>query len=109
MSLLESYVLGLRSGDAEKMGAVFAEDGLFHDEAPTVAGMDPIILNGRAAIVENFGALLANGGITIDNVAFNQNAMRYDIVMSPDFVIRCLGVYQDRDGLITEYRVTAVG
>ena len=48
-------------------------------------------------------------GAWCDNVAFNQNAMRYDIVMSPEFVIRCLGVYVERDGLISEYRVTAVG
>ena len=109
MSLLEPYVEGLRGGDAQKMGAVFAEDALFHDEAPKSVGMDLIELRGRAAIVESFSKMLAGGGMTVEHVAFNGNAMRYDIVMSPDLSIRCLGVYTERDGLITEYRVTAAG
>ncbi len=109
MSLLEPYVEGLRSGSAEKMGAVFSDDGLFHDEAPATVGMDPIVLKGREAIVDNFRSLLANGGMVVEDVAYNANALRYDIVMGPEMRIRCLGVYQERDGLITEYFVTAVG
>ena len=109
MSLLEAYVEGLREGDAAKVGSVFSDEALFHDEAPCTVGMDPIHLEGRAAIVENFAKLLASGGMTIDNVAFNDNAMRYDIVMSPELSICCLGVYKEEDGKIVEYNVTAVG
>jgi len=108
MSLLEAYITGLREGDAEKIGSVFADDALFHDDAPRTVGMDPIILRGRAAIVENFAKLTAAGGLKIENVAFNDNAMRYDIVTSPELSIRCLGVYQQRDGEIVEYFVTSV-
>ncbi len=108
MSLLESYVEGLREGDAEKIGSVFSDDALFHDDAPRTVGMDPIILRGRAAIVENFAKLTAGGGLTIDNVAFNENSMRYDIVMSPEMSICCLGVYKEEGGKIAEYFVTAV-
>ena len=108
MNLLETYVEGLREGDAAKVGSVFSEDARFHDEAPRTVGMDPIILSGRAAIVENFAKLLAHGGMTIDAVAFNDNAMRYDIVMSPELSICCLGVYKEEGGEIVEYFVTSI-
>jgi len=108
MSLLQTYIEGLRAGDAPRMGTVFSERALFHDDAPRTLGMDPIILRGRAAIVENFQKLLANGGMTVDNVAFNDNAIRYDIVLGPDTSIRCLGVYKEEGGQITEYFVTSV-
>jgi hypothetical protein len=108
MSLLEAYVAGVREGDADKVAAVFAEDGVFYDEAPTTLGMDAIDLKGREAILANFRALLANGGLVLDDVAFNGRAMRYDVVMGPAMKIRCLGVYTERDGLIARYDVTAV-
>ncbi len=108
MSLLETYVEGLREGDAAKVGSVFSDAALFHDDAPRTVGMDPIILRGRAAIVDNFAKLMVRGGLTIDNVAFNDNAMRYDIVMSPELSICCLGVYQEKDGKIVEYFVTSI-
>ena len=108
MSLLKIYVEGLREGDASKVGSVFTNEALFHDEAPRTVGMDPIILRGRAAIVDNFAKLMAQGGLTIENVAYNDNAMRYDIVMSPELSICCLGVYQEEDGKIAEYFVTSI-
>ena len=109
MNLMETYVEGLREGDASKVGSVFSDEALFNDDAPRTVGMDPIILRGRAAIVDNFAKLLAHGGLTIDNVAFNDNAMRYDIVMSPELSICCLGVYKEEDGKIVEYYVTSTG
>lgn len=108
MILLETYVEGLREGDAAKVGSVFSDAALFHDDAPCTVGLDPIILRGRAAIVDNFAKLLVHGGLTIDNVAFNDNAMRYDIVMSPELSICCLGVYKEEDGKIVEYFVTSI-
>ena len=47
--------------------------------------------------------------MTLENVVYNENAMRYDIVMGQDITVKCLGVYRERDGKITEYYVTAVG
>lgn len=107
MSLLQQYVEGLRDGDAEKLAAVFSADALFNDEAPSAMGMDAIVLNGADAIRENFSGLLANGGMNIQNVCICGPAMRYDIVLSPDFSIRALGVATEKDGKIVEYQVRA--
>ena len=83
-------------------------DALFNDEAPRAMGMDAIVLKGAAAIRENFSGLLANGGMNIENVCINGNAMRYDIVLSPDFSIRALGVATVENNRIASYEVMAV-
>lgn len=107
MSLLKKYSEYLNAGEAEKLTALFTEDALFHDEAPTKLGQDPLILNGRNEIASFFDAILAGGGLGITNVGINGNAMRYDVSLG-DTSLLALGVVTEEHGLIKEYRVIGV-
>ena len=108
MSLLQSYVDAMREGDAQRAAALFSEDALFHDEAPRAVGMDPLVAKGREAIQELFSRLVANGGLRIESVCICRNAMRYDVVVTEEMVVKTLGVATEEGGLITEYQVRAV-
>ncbi len=107
MSLLQTYIDGLRAGDASLVASIFSEDALFNDEAPVAMGMDPIVLNGRAAIEENFGAMLGGGGLNLADVCILDNVMRYDIVIAEGMVVKALGVATVKDGQVVEYQVRA--
>jgi ketosteroid isomerase-like protein len=107
MSLLKTYIDGLKKGDAEQVASVFTEDAVFNDKAPEAMGMDAIVLQGKVAIQENFTGLLANGGLTIEDVAFCGNAVRYDIVIAEGLVVKALGLATETDGLISHYEVEA--
>ena len=107
MSLLATYVEGLKEGNAEKVGSVFSENALFNDQAPKVMGMDAIVLNGRDAIQENFAGFFTNGGMNVENICINGSAMRYDIVLGEGLAIKALGVAKEENGTIVEYEVQA--
>jgi hypothetical protein len=113
MPLLQSYVDGLREGDADKVASVYSETALFNDEAPSAMGMDPIVLNGRDAVRDNFAALMGGGGMDIQNVCImedtnkNIEVMRYDIVLGEGLAIKALGVATVKDGEIVDYQVQA--
>jgi hypothetical protein len=104
MNLLEKYCEYAKAGDSGKFSDLFAEDAIFHDEAPTQIGMDPIHLEGRAAIKETFDMIFSQGGTDIANIAIYGNAMRYDVI-SGDVTFPCLGVMQEENGLIKQYNV----
>lgn len=107
MSLLENYIEGIKSGDADKVATVFAENALFNDAAPEAMGMDALVLNSREAIRENFATLLANGGLNVQDVCFTGNAVRYDIVLAPELVVKALGLATVENGQIVRYDVVA--
>ncbi len=107
MHLLEQYSQHLKDGDAKKLAALFTEDAVFNDYAPTALDQPPISLKGRKEIEALFEALLANGGLNVINVGVNGNAMRYDIDLG-GMVMLALGVMETKGDLIKEYNVTAV-
>jgi len=107
MNLLETYSQCLRAGDAARIGALFAEDAEFYDEAPAKLGLDPIIVKGRQNIEEFFKQTFKHGGMNVSNIAINGNAMRYDVAVGK-IVLLCLGVVAKEKGLIKQYRVIAV-
>ncbi len=107
MNLLQAYCDYVKAGDAKKVASLFTEDAYFLDEAPVKLGLDPIESNGKKAIEEMFEGLLAGGGLKIDNINTNQNAMRYDVDLG-GIVVLTLGVMKEENGLIKEYKVTAV-
>lgn len=107
MSILETYVQCLKSGDAPRIAALFAEDAVFHDEAPTKMGFDPIIVKGRPDITEFYQKTFKRGAMSVNNVGINGNSMRYDVVVGKMSLL-CLGVVTEEKGLIKEYRVIAV-
>ena len=104
MNLLEKYCECAKAGDAEKFSELFAEDGIFHDDAPTQIGMDPLHLEGRAAIRETFDMIFSQGGMEIANVAIYGTAMRYDVI-NGDITFLALGVVKEENGLIKQYNV----
>ncbi|MBN2098288.1 MAG: nuclear transport factor 2 family protein [Dehalococcoidia bacterium] len=107
MSILETYVESLKAGDASRIAALFAEDAVFHDEAPAKMGFDPIIVRGHRDIEEFYRKTFKHGGMKVSNVGINGNAMRYDVVVGK-LSLLCLGVVTEEKGLIKQYRVTAV-
>ncbi len=107
MSLLQAYCDYVKAGDVKKVASLFTEDAYFLDEAPVKLGLDPIEANGKKAIEEMFEGLLAGGGLTIENIGINGNAMRYDVNLGGMSVL-ALGVMKEENNLIKEYRVTAV-
>ena len=107
MSILETYVQSLKAGDAPRIAALFAEDAVFHDEAPAKMGFDPIIVKGHQNIEEFYRKTFKRGGMSVSNVGINGNAMRYDVVVGKISLL-CLGVVSEEKGLIKEYRVIAV-
>ncbi len=104
MHLLERYCEHLKEGEVEKFCDLFAEDAIFHDEAPTQIGMDALHLEGKAAIKETFSMVIPPEGIEIDNIAVYGNAMRYDL-KNGDITFLALGVMKEENGLIKEYNV----
>jgi len=107
MNLLETYSQCLKAGDATRIGALFAQDAGFHDEAPAKVGLDPIRVNGRRNIEEFFKQTFKHGGMNVSNIGINGNAMRYDVTVGK-IVLLCLGVVKEEKGLIKQYRVIAV-
>jgi hypothetical protein len=107
MNLLDTYSQCLKAGDGTKIGALFAEDAEFYDEAPVKAGLDPIRVSGRRNIEEFFKQTFKHGGMNVSNVGINGNAMRYDVAVGK-MVLLCLGVVTEEKGLIKQYRVIAV-
>jgi len=107
MSILETYVQSLKAGDAPRIAALFAEDALFHDEAPAKIGFDPIIVRGHQNIEEFYRKTFKHGGMDVCNIGINGNAMRYDVTVGK-IVLLCLGVVSEEKGLIKQYRVIAV-
>jgi len=107
MSILETYVQCLKAGDALRIAALFAEDAVFHDEAPAKMGFEPIIVKGHQNIEEFYRKTFKRGGMSVSNVGINGNSMRYDVVVGK-IVLLCLGVVTEEKGLIRQYRVIAV-
>ena len=107
MSLLETYSQCLKAGDATRIGALFAQDAEFHDEAPAKLGLDPIIVKGRQNIEEFFKQTFKHGGMNVGNIGINGSSMRYDVTVGK-IVLLCLGVVTEEKGLIKQYRVIAV-
>jgi len=107
MSILETYVQCLKAGDALRIAALFAEDAVFHDEAPAKMGFEPIIVKGHQNIEEFYRKTFKRGGMSVSNVGINGNSMRYDVVVGKISLL-CLGVVTEEKGLIKEYRVIAV-
>ena len=107
MNLLETYSQCLKAGDGARIGALFAEDAEFHDEAPVKVGLDPIAVKGRQNIEEFFRQTFKHGGMNVSNIGINGNAMRYDVAVGK-IVLLCLGVVKEEKGLIKQYRVIAV-
>jgi hypothetical protein len=107
MNLLETYSQCLKAGDGARIGALFAEDAEFHDEAPAKVGLDPIRVSGRRNIEEFFRQTFKHGGMNVGNIGINGNAMRYDVTVGK-IVLLCLGVVKEEKGLIKQYQVIAV-
>ena len=107
VSILGTYVECLKAGDAARIAALFAEDAVFHDEAPAKMGFDPIIVRGQRNIEEFYSKTFKRGGMSVSNVGINGNSMRYDVVVGKISLL-CLGVVTEEKGLIKEYRVIAV-
>jgi hypothetical protein len=107
MSILETYVQCLKAGDAPRIAALFADDAVFHDEAPAKMGFDPIIVKGHQNIEEFYSKTFKRGGMSISNVGINGNSMRYDVTVGKISLL-CLGAVTEEKGLIKEYRVIAV-
>jgi hypothetical protein len=107
MNLLETYSQCLKAGDGVRMGALFAEDAEFYDEAPAKLGLDSIRVRGRRNIEEFFKETFKHGGMNVSDIGINGNAMRYDVAVGK-IVLLCLGVVTEEKGLIKQYRVIAV-
>jgi hypothetical protein len=107
MTILETYVQCLKAGDAPRIAALFAEDAVFHDEAPVKMGFDPIIVRGHQTIEDFYRKTFKRGGMDVSNVGINGNSMRYDVVVGKISLL-CLGVVTEEKGLIKQYRVIAV-
>jgi hypothetical protein len=107
MNLLETYSQCLKAGDGVGMGALFAEDAEFYDEAPAKVGLDSIRVRGRRNIEEFFKQTFKHGGMNVSNIGINGNAMRYDVAVGK-IVLLCLGEVKEEKGLIKQYRVIAV-
>ncbi len=105
-SLLERYSQLLQMGDARSIAALFAEEGGFHDDAPLKLGFEPIAVQGRANIEDFFKETFKRGGMKVSNIAINGNAIRYDVAVGK-FLLLCLGVATEENGLIKAYRVVA--
>ena len=107
MNILDTYSQCLKAGDGPRIAALFAEDAVFHDEAPAKMGFDPIIVRGQRNIEEFFKQTFKHGGMNVSNIGINGNAMRYDVAVGK-IVLLCLGVVTEEKGLIKKYRVIAV-
>jgi len=107
MNLLQDYIEHLKTGEATRIAALFAEDGEFYDDAPGKLGAPPIDVKGRNNIEAFFRQTFVRGGLEVTNIGINGNAIRYDVHVG-GMVLLCLGVAGVKGRLIKQYRVTAV-
>ena len=106
MNLLEMYCEFLKKGDVDGLCEIFAEDAVFHDEAPVQIGQKPIHLEGIKAIRQMFGTMIPSDGMGISNVVVYENAMRYDIQLG-NMLFLALAVMKVENGRIKELQVVA--
>lgn len=107
MHILERYIDCLKKGDPDGFAELFADDAIFHDEAPAKKGRDVLHLEGKTAIHQIFRMYLATGLMKVGNVEVKDNTMKYDIIYN-GAVSPVLGtILEEKDGKIKKYHVTS--
>ncbi len=103
--ILQKYVAGLNSGNAEQVAALFAEECSFVDGGARPWKFPDVVASGREGVKKAFEGVFATYTVKANIVRQNPNSMEYDVDLA-ELHIPCIGAATvDENGLITEYIV----
>lgn len=104
MTILEKYVAGLNSGDANQVAELFTDDCKFDDGGARPFGFDDLCVQGKENLRTALQGVFASAAVKAEIVKQNPNSMEYDVKLG-ELMIPCIGAMSEKDGLITEYIV----
>ena len=103
--ILQQYVAGLNSGNADKVAALFAESCDFVDGGARPFDFPDVVASGREAVREAFRGVFETYEVKAKIVKLNPNSMEYDVFLA-GLEIPCIGTATlDEQGKIKEYLV----
>ncbi|WKY44072.1 nuclear transport factor 2 family protein [Eubacteriaceae bacterium ES2] len=104
MTILDKYVAGLNSGDADQVASLFAEDCKFDDGGARPFGFDDLAVEGRENLRAALQGVFGSAAVKATIIKQNPNSMEYDVNLG-ELSIPCIGAVSVKDGLIQEYIV----
>lgn len=94
----------LNSGDAAKIGSLFTEDARFDDGGARPFGFDDLYSQGREKIEQAFAGVFSQFKVKAELLETKKNMMFYNVTLG-DLFIPCIGIVEEKDGLIKAYTV----
>ena len=103
--VLEKYVAGLNSGNADHVAELYADECSFVDGGARPFGFPDVVANGREGVRDAFKGVFETYKVEAKIVKLNPNSMEYDVELA-DLHIPCIGAATcDEEGKIKEYIV----
>lgn len=103
--ILEKYVAGLNSGDANQVAELFAEECDFVDGGARPWKFPDVVASGKEGVRQAFTGVFEAYQVKANIVKLNPNSMEYDVFLA-GLEIPCIGAATVNDeGKITEYIV----
>jgi hypothetical protein len=104
MSNQKKYIEGVNSKDVAKLASIFADDAKFDDTAAVPVGAAPLFVEGKKNIERMFADVFAQSSPKAELIEEKYNMMFYDLT-SGDLHIPCIGIMEEKDGLIQVYTI----
>ena len=103
--VLEKYVAGLNSQNADQVAELYAEECSFVDGGARPNGFPDVVASGREGVRAAFKGVFEQFKVKATIVKLNPNSMEYDVELAGLF-IPCIGAATcNEEGKITEYIV----
>ncbi len=103
--ILEVYVAGLNSHDADAIAELYADECEFVDGGARPQGFADVVAHGKEEVRETFKGVFAQFDVKATIVNMYPNSMQYDVFLA-GLEIPCIGAATlDENGKIKEYIV----
>ncbi len=103
--ILEKYVAGLNSGNADQVAELYAEECDFVDGGARPFGFPDVVAHGKEEVRAAFKGVFETYKVEAKIVRLNPNSMEYDVELA-GLHIPCIGAATcNEDGSIREYIV----
>lgn len=103
--ILEKYVAGLNSHDADAIAELYADECSFVDGGARPNGFPDVVASGKEGVRETFKGVFQQFDVKATIVNMYPNSMQYDVFLA-GLEIPCIGAATvDENGKITEYIV----
>ena len=103
--ILEKYVAGLNSGNADQVAELYAEECSFNDGGARPFGFTDVVASGREGVRAAFAGVFEAYKVEAKIIKLNPNSMEYDVELA-GLHIPCIGAATcNEEGKITDYIV----